>query len=214
MSTNMNGDVAKRQKHSDNHSQTIDHVKSYPLVADLSSEVQKNSVGAKSISTFNYLYANLAEPVFPYFRTPYSIIKPYLQRADSIGDSSLNTVDEKFPAVKNTNLDKLKTTAFDVFNYPFKVAGQGKGYVFSTYNDEYEKVAGDGIFAYGKAIVSTELRIAADALHAVGNYLGPKKDEAMNEYEKTKRAGEARYEKTKKAAHEKKDQIVNSTKAD
>ena len=152
--------------------------------------------------------------MFPYFRTPYSIVKPYLQRADSIGDSSLSTVDEKFPAVKSTNLDKVKTSAWDIFNYPFKVTGQGKDYVFSTYNDEYQKVAGDGIFAYGKAIISTELRVASDALHAIGNYLGPKKDEIMNEYEKTKRDGEARYQKTKKAALEKKDQVVNSTKAD
>ena len=50
----------------------------------------------------------------------------------------------------------------------------------------------------GKTVVSTELQIAADALHVVGDWLGPKKDEIQAEYEKIKKNGVDEYEKAKK----------------
>lgn len=171
---------------------------------------QQNSLGAKSISATQSFYSNFAQPFFPYFQTPYSVVSPYLAKADSLGDSSLNSVDNHFPALKSTNMEKLRGTASDAAHYPFKLAGNGRDYVFSTYDDEYKKVGGEGIQTTAKAIVSTQLRIASDAFHAAGDYIEPKKQQFQAEVEKAKKTGSDKIQKAKKGAHEKQDAMVNS----
>ena len=170
---------------------------------------QKNSLGAKSINTAQSFYQTFAEPIVPYLQTPYSIVSPYLAKADSLGDSSLSTVDSHFPALKSTNMEKLRGTAYDAANFPFKLAGDSKTYVFRTYDDEYKKIGGEGLPTTAKAFVSTQLRIVSDVFHAVGDYLEPKKEQLQAEYEKAKSTGADRIQKTKKAASDKKDELVN-----
>lgn len=180
-------------------SQTFDHIKSYPLVSDSIIVYQNNTIGAHSISLFNSFYATFAEPVLPYLRTPYSVVAPYLVQVDAFGDSTLSHVDHHFPAVKQTNLEDVKnTTVFRTAGYPFKIAGDSKDYVFKTYEDEYQKIGGQGIVTAGMAIVSTELRIASDAMHAFADFIGPKKEEAKKQFHEAK----------KHAVH-KKNEIVN-----
>lgn len=63
------------------------------------------------------------------------------------------------------------------------LAGQSYNYVFSTWDDEYQKTIrrnnrGPGLTSSVMAIVSTEMKIASDVLAAVADYLGPKKQEA------------------------------------
>ena len=170
---------------------------------------QKNSLGAKSIATFQSLYNRFGQPILPYLQTPYSIISPYLAKADTFGDSSLKAVDDRFPALKSTNFEKLKGTASDYAHYPFQLAGDGKGYVTKTYDEEYSRAGGQGLGTTGKAMVSTQVHITSDFLEAVSSYLRPKKDELQAEFEKTKKAGSEKVQKTKKMAQEKQDDLLH-----
>lgn len=155
---------------------------SYPVVSDSIETFKSNPYGAKSLEVADGAYSRFGKPFVPYLRTPYSYAAPYVAKADSIADASLNTVDNHFPIVKEdtqTLYDSAKSWAF----WPFQLADDGKNYVFSTYNDEYKKTAsrnnrGEGLTTFFMALVSTELKVASDALAAAANYLGPKKDEA------------------------------------
>lgn len=161
---------------------------------------ENNPLGAKSIEIFNSAYHNIAEPILRKLRGPYSIIAPYVQKADQIGNSTLDTVDNQVPAIKKTDIETLKSHAFDMAHFPFKVASESKDYVFSTYNDEYEKTGGNGLITAGKAILSTELRITADAFHKVADLLGPRGKQMEDQLEHLKQIGAEKASHAKKTA--------------
>lgn len=124
-------------------------------------------------------YAKLGSPLVPYLRTPYSIIAPYLSKADTMADSGLTKVDERYPIVKKETAhitDTFKGYAY----YPVTVVGKGKDYVFNTYDDEYKKTGEDkSIVHTTKALVSTELRIAFEAYGYAMSFLSKKKEEVQ-----------------------------------
>lgn len=174
------------------NSQFINHLTSYPLIADTLSIYQQNSLGAKSIELFHKAYDTFATPVLPYLHTPLSFVQPYLERADSLGDASLQKVDEHFPAVKETGFAQLKSTSYHLAAWPFRVAGDGRDYVLRTYGDEYARTKGadgaDGILVAGQAIVSTELRIALEAFQAAWELVQPRADEAQRRFGEAKKS--------------------------
>ena len=59
-----------------------------------------------------------------------------------------------------------------------KVANDGKVYLFQTYDDEYKKTGGKGLGTTVKAVISTELKVTADAFQWVTDLLSQKKQEA------------------------------------
>lgn len=114
----------------------------------------------------------------PYLRGPYSYVAPYVAKADELGDNGLTTVETHFPIVKE-DTSTIKGTVLGVAFYPVKVVNDGKEYVFKTYEDENNKTEGKGLPKIFKSVVSTELKIAADVLHAVAEWLGPRKEKAQ-----------------------------------
>lgn len=160
---------------------------SYPVVSDGIETFKTNPYGAKSIDLADATYSRFGKPFLPYLRTPYSYAAPYVAKADSLADASLNTVDNHFPIVKQdsaTVFDTAKSYAF----FPLSLAGQGKDYLFSTWNDEYTKTAkqnnrGSGITTSVMALISTEMKVASDALQVVADFLGPKKEAAKSKGE-------------------------------
>jgi len=153
----------------------LSHLKTYPVVTDAVNTYKTNPYGAKSLDLVRLIYVKLAVPFLPYLRTPYSIVAPYVSKADSLADTGLTKVDERFPVVKE-DTEKLKGTVVDYAKYPLTFAGQGKEYLFSTYDDEYKKTGGeDGIVHTAKAIVSTELKLAFDAYGYLASFVTKKK---------------------------------------
>ncbi|KAF2173403.1 hypothetical protein M409DRAFT_15687 [Zasmidium cellare ATCC 36951] len=156
-------------------SQFISHLTSYPAVNDSIETFKSNPYGKKSIELADGVYSRFGKPVEPYLETPYSYAKPYVQKADELADSGLNTVESHFPIVKedtHTIVDTAKSYIWWPYNY-----------VSGAYEDEYNKTAkhnerGQGITTTILAIVSTELRIASDFFHAVADILGPKYEES------------------------------------
>jgi hypothetical protein len=105
--------------------------------------------------------------VQPYLATPFSYVQPYLAKADTFGDSTLSTIDARFPIIKSepsTIQEKIHTTA----NYPFALAGQGKEYVLTTWNEEYGKVEGkDGVIRTTKAVIGTQIKLGSEVVKQV-----------------------------------------------
>jgi len=155
----------------------LSHLTSYPIISDSISTFKSNPYGQKSLDLTSQGYEKFAKPVLPYFSKPYEYVSPYVKRADSIGDSTLSTIDSKFPVVKKPT-GELYGEAQSFALFPFRKGIEGKDYVFTTYNTEVKKTGKEGLVSYGKAAVSTGLIVSSDALNWLGGFLGPKKDQA------------------------------------
>jgi len=170
MSTLTNGEKS--------HSKVLSHITSYPVVSDTISTYKSNPYGQKSIDLANTAYSKFGSPLLPYLKTPYSYVAPYVEKADSIADSTLTSVDSKFPIVKE-DTQKVKGTIIDFAFFPLRLAGSGKNYVFGTFNDEYKKTGGDdGIVKLAKATISTELKVGHDTLNLLLSYFNKGKEAA------------------------------------
>jgi len=156
----------------------LSHLISYPVISDSISTFKSSPYGAKSLSLTSSGYEKIGKPLLPYLSTPYSFISPYISKADSLGDSTLSTLDQKFPVVKKPT-GELYDDAHSVVFFPLKKGSEGKEYVLKTYSTEVKKVGGDGgLVTYGKAVVSTGLIISSDTLSWLGAFLAKKKAEA------------------------------------
>ncbi|KAF4549029.1 Hypothetical protein D9617_24g017430 [Elsinoe fawcettii] len=160
----------------------INHLNSYPIVSDGIDTVKSNQYGAKSIEIANAAYTKIGKPIEPHLRTPYSYAKPYVEKADSLADNVLTSVDNRFPIVKE-DTNTIFSTAKDYAFWPVQLAFEGKDYVLNTWQDEYNKTVkrnnrGPGVWSFSLSVISTEMRIASDALQIAADWLGPKKEEA------------------------------------
>ena len=147
------------------------------MVSDTIQGYKSNPYGQKSIEIAITVYDKFGKPVVFYLQGPYGYVAPYVVKADQFADQGLTKVEETFPIIKE-DTEKVKTAALEYALLPIKLAGQGKDYVFATYDDEYKKTGGEGLFTAAKAVISTELKLTADLLQAVAGFLGPKKEAA------------------------------------
>jgi len=152
----------------------VSHLTSYPLISDSITTYKTNPYGAKSISIFSSAYStaysNIYSPFAPYLATPYSMVAPYLKKADSLGDSGLSSIDSRFPIVKEPTAS-IQEKVVGVAGMPLQYAKDGKEYVFKTYGDEYEKSKGNGLVKQAKAIVGTEIRVTSDVLKSIADFV-------------------------------------------
>lgn len=156
------------------------------MVHDSCEAYKSHPYGARSLALVNASYQRFVAPLHPYLKTPYSYLSPYLSRADELGDNGLSKVDDRFPIVKE-DTSKLKQTVVDYASLPLVLAGRGKEYVFSTWQDEYKKTRGeDGMIKNVKALVSTELKFGLDAYNLVSEYLSKGKKEASKKASEVK----------------------------
>jgi len=165
------------------HSQFISHLASYPLVSDSIATFKGNKYGAKSLDYADQGYERFAKPFLPYLSRPYVYVAPYIAKADSLGDHGLSKVDERFPIVKE-DTEKIKGTIFDTAYFPLRVAGDARQHVFDTYGSEYKKCGGDGLFASGKAVITTSLVLSQESLNWLSAFVAQKKQqtkETVNE---------------------------------
>jgi len=176
-----NGDMSQPVTNGDGpHSLFLSHLTSYPLISDSISTVKSNTYGAKSINLVNNAYSTaytkLYQPVSPYLSGPYSLIAPYLAKADSIGDSGLSSIESRFPIVK-AETATIQEKVQGVAGIPWKIASDGKAYVFKTYDEEYANSQGNGIIKHAKAAIGTELKITLAFLQLVTDFLNKAKQQ-------------------------------------
>lgn len=164
------------------NSDHFQHLASYPVVSDGIETFKNNPYGAKSLDIAGTTYTKLGKPVMPYLKTPYSYAAPYVAKADTLADKGLEQVDTRFPIVKEDTAT-VKDTVLNFAFLPFRVAGEGRDYVLSTWDDEYNKTAarnnrGRSLSTSFLAIISTQLKIASDSVNVVADWFGPRKEEA------------------------------------
>lgn len=153
------------------------HLTSYPVISDSITTFKQNPYGQKGIALSTTAYDTFASPIVPYLSKPYTYISPYVSRADSIGDSTLSSLETKFPTIKKPT-GELYDNATGLAFMPLRIAGEGKSYVFKVYGSERKKVGGDGLVMKGKAALTTGLVVTGDVLGWVSGVLSAKKAEA------------------------------------
>ncbi|PMD35038.1 CAP20-like protein [Hyaloscypha variabilis F] len=158
----------------------LSHLFSYPVISDSISTFKSYPIGAKSLDVLSSSSSKgleLTKPLHPYFTKPYQYVSPYVKKADSLGDSTLSTIDSKFPVVKKPTADIYNEGKSIVF-FPLKKGNEGKEYVFGVFGSEKKKVGGEGLVTVAKATVATGLVVSSDALSWLSAFLGQKKAEA------------------------------------
>lgn len=115
--------------------------------------------------------------MIPYLQKPYQYVSPYVAKADEFGDSTLSTIESRFPAVKKPTDELYSDGRYFVF-FPIKKGSEGKDYVLDKYNSEVKKTRDQGIVGLGKAVVSTGLIVSSEAFQWLSQFLSAKKAEA------------------------------------
>jgi len=153
------------------------HLTSFPIISDSITTFKSNPYGAKSLDLTTNISHRLSAPLLPYLSKPYQYVSPYVAKADSIGDSTLSTIESRFPVVKKPTGELYSDTKSLVF-LPITKGNEGKDYVFKTYNSEVKKVGGQGVVTYGKAAVSTGFIVGSEAYTWLRSFLGQKATQA------------------------------------
>lgn len=169
----VNGDIPSSAR----NSAFIQHLLDYPLIHDSVSTFRQNPYGQRSLELSDSAFKTFAQPVLPYFSRPYELVRPYLAKADTLGDQALDKVDETAPFVKKPT-GELYAGAKGIFFLPYHTGLETKDHVLQVYSGEIKKFGGEGLLTYGKAIVSTALISSSEFLTWAGNVLHNKKEDA------------------------------------
>lgn len=153
------------------------HLLNYPLISDSVNTVKNNGYAQRSIKLGDSAYQTFAAPVLPYFSKPYGYVSPYVQRADSFGDKTLDRIDERFPIIKKPTSDLYNDTKEIIF-FPYNKGIEGRDHVFDVYSSETKKHEQEGIVGQGKAAVATALVLSTETLAVLSTFLHAKKAEA------------------------------------
>ncbi|MCJ1446412.1 MAG: hypothetical protein MMC23_006917 [Stictis urceolatum] len=157
-------------------SQFLSHLNSHPIVSDSVSTFKSNKLGSLTINYADKTYATFVSPLLPYAATPYSLVSPYVSKADDLAAKGLDKVDATFPLItKDTST--IKGTAFSVVAFPQKKAFELKDHIFGTWGSEYKKCGGNGVVAGGKAIITTGLVITSESLNWFSMWLSKKQEQ-------------------------------------
>ncbi|CAK7271212.1 hypothetical protein SEPCBS119000_004485 [Sporothrix epigloea] len=155
----------------------LEHLLQYPLVSDGVSTVKVNKYGQQTIALSSSAYETLAKPVLPYLTKPYAYVSPYVKKADSLGDRTLDTIDQRFPVVRKPTAEVYQDTKDLVF-YPVRKGIEGRDHVFSVYSGERKQYPGEGVVPLGKALAGTAYAVTGETLAWVRTYLATAKKQA------------------------------------
>lgn len=151
------------------------HLASFPLISDSITTFKTNPYGAKSLDLTTASLQRL-EPLLPYLAKPYQYVSPYVQKADSLGDSTLSTIETRFPLVKKPT-GELYSEGRDIVFFPLKKGTEGKEYVIGVFGSEKKKAGQEGLVGYGKALIGTGFIVGGEAYKLVSGYLAGSKKE-------------------------------------
>lgn len=168
----VNGDVSPAHQ-----SAFIQHLLNYPLISDGITTFKSNEYAQRSIKLGDSAYQTFAAPVLPWIAKPYGYISPYVQRADSLGDKTLDRIDERFPVVKKPTGELYNDTR-SLILLPYNKSIEGRDHVYDVYSSEIKKAEQQGLVAQGKAAVSTALVVSNETLSWLSSLLTAKKAEA------------------------------------
>lgn len=168
----VNGDVSPSP-----NSAFLQHLLAYPIISDSIHTVKANEYAQRSIKLGDSAYQTFAVPVLPWLAKPYEYVSPYVRRVDSIGDKTLDRIDERFPVVKKPTADLYNETR-ELILLPYNKGIEGRDHVFAVYSSEVKKGEQKGLVAQGRAAVSTAFVVSNETLSWLSSLLAAKKAEA------------------------------------
>lgn len=157
----------------------LQHLLSFPLVSDGVHTVAANEYAQRSFKLGDSAYQTFAAPIIPYFARPYGFVSPYVQKADSFGDKTLDRIEERFPIIKKPTNDLYNDTR-GLILLPYQKGLEGKEHVFQVYASELKKLEQQGVVAQGKAAVSTAFVVSNETLAWLSSFVAVKKGEAAD----------------------------------
>ncbi|KAG5927886.1 hypothetical protein E4U42_001593 [Claviceps africana] len=172
--SHVNGDVSRRP-----NSAFLQHLLNYPVISDSIHTVKSNGLAQRSLQLGDSAYHAVASSVFPWLAKPYGYVSPYVARADSIGDKTLNRIDERFPIVKKPTSDLYESTR-SLILLPLNKGIEGRDHVLDVYASEMKKKDQKGLVSQGQAAVSTALVVSTETLGWLSSFLAAKKAEATS----------------------------------
>ncbi|CAK7211549.1 hypothetical protein SBRCBS47491_001162 [Sporothrix bragantina] len=155
----------------------LEHLLQYPLVSDSVSTVKDNKYGQQTIAFSSSAYETLAKPVLPYLTKPYGYVSPYVKKADSLGDRTLDSIEQRFPVVRKPTAEVYQETKDLVF-YPVRKGIEGRDHIYDVYSGERKQYPGEGVFPLGKALAGTAYTVTGETLAWVREYLSTAKKQA------------------------------------
>lgn len=190
--TVVNGDTSPSSK-------TLSHITSYPTVASGIDTFKANPYGKKSIELVNNTYTRFGKPVEGYLETPYQYAKPYVSKADELGDKALETVDGHFPIVKEKPETIYETGKSWVF-WPYT-------YATNAWNDELSKTRKERpnqapVFILLSALLSFVFRVISDFLTAIADFTRPRYEATRDTTSEYLHNASAKADEAKKYAEE------------
>lgn len=212
--TVVNGDTSPSSK-------TLSHITSYPTVASGIDTFKANPYGKKSIELVNNTYTRFGKPVEGYLEAPYQYAKPYVSKADELGDKALETVDGHFPIVKEkpeTIYETGKSWVFWPYNYA-KNAWDGTSILRESPHlpfqharltltpDELQKTRKErpnqaAIFTLLSALLSFVFRLISDVLTAIADFTRPRYEATRDTTSEYLHNASAKADEAKKYAEE------------
>lgn len=138
---------------------------------------KSHELGQRSIKIGDSAYKTFAAPVLPYFTKFYGYVSPYVSRADTFGEKTLEQLDERFPVVKKPTGELYADTKSLVL-LPYTKGLEGRDHVLGIYTTEAKKNEQGGVVGYGKAAVSTAFVVSNETLAWLSSFLSAKKAEA------------------------------------
>lgn len=147
------------------------------MVHDGVTTLKQNRYAQKSLQLGDSAYKTFAQPLAPFLNKPYQFVRPYLQKADTLGDQALSKVEETAPFVKKPT-DQLVADAKNMLGLPYRAGMEAKEHVMNTYSSECKKMGGEGIVPHSKAIVSTALVSSSELMNWAYNMMYSRGKEA------------------------------------
>jgi hypothetical protein len=127
----------------------------------------------------------------PYLSGPLSYLSPYASQADSVGASTLERLDAKMPVLQQPT-DELLQKVRGAGGAPLRLSAEAQQYVARVYEAEFKRTGGNGLLAYGRAMIATGLVVSADGLTWATEILSKKGQtakETVNEKARQAQAG-------------------------
>ncbi|KAK2592989.1 hypothetical protein QQS21_009317 [Conoideocrella luteorostrata] len=168
----VNGDVSPNP-----NSAFLQHLLHYPLISDSVKTVKSNELAQRSLKLGDSAFQTFAAPVLPWLSKPYGYVSPYVARADSLGDKTLDRIDERFPVIKKPTNDLYNDTR-SLILLPYNKGIEGRDHVFQVYASEVKKTEQKGLVSQGKAAVTTAFVVSHETLGWLSSFLAAKKKEA------------------------------------
>lgn len=160
------------------------HLLDYPVISDGIHHLKSHELGQRSIKLGDSAYQTFAAPIIPWFSKPYEYVSPYVTKADSFGDKTLDRIDERFPVVKKPTNEIYADTKGLVL-LPYNKGLEGRDHVLDLYSAEVKKNGEqNGLLGYGKAALLTAFVVSNETLSWVSSFWTAKKaqaSEAINE---------------------------------